>query len=38
MPSVTVERDGPVLLIGLNRPDKLNAVDLQTIDELGAAY
>lgn len=35
---VTVERDGHVLLIGLNRPEKRNAVDLATIDELGAAY
>jgi enoyl-CoA hydratase/carnithine racemase len=37
-PRVTVERDGHVLLIGLNRPRKFNAFDLQTIDELGAAY
>jgi enoyl-CoA hydratase len=35
---ITVERDGHVLLMGLNRPMKFNAFDLQTIDELGAAY
>jgi enoyl-CoA hydratase/carnithine racemase len=37
-PRVTVEQDGHVLLIGVNRPDKRNAFDLATIDELGAAY
>lgn len=37
-PRVCVERDGHVLLIGLDRPRKLNAFDLQTIDELGSAY
>lgn len=35
---VTVARDGHVLLIGVDRPDKRNAWDLQTIRELGAAY
>jgi enoyl-CoA hydratase/carnithine racemase len=35
---ITVERDGHVLLIGLNRPRKFNAFDLRTIDELGKAY
>jgi enoyl-CoA hydratase/carnithine racemase len=35
---VTVERDGHVLLMGVNRPEKRNAYDLATIDELGAAY
>jgi len=35
---VTVERDGQVLLIGVNRPAKHNAFDLATIDALGAAY
>lgn len=35
---VTVERDGHVLLMGVNRPQKRNAWDLATIDELGAAY
>ena len=35
---VTVERDGHVLLIGLNRPAKRNAMDLRTIDEFAAAY
>ena len=37
-PRVTVERDGHVLLMGINRPDKYNAFDLATIDELGVAY
>jgi enoyl-CoA hydratase len=35
---VTVESDGQVLLIGVNRPEKRNAWDLQTIGELAAAY
>jgi enoyl-CoA hydratase len=35
---VTLERDGAVLLIGINRPEKRNAFDLQTIAELAAAY
>lgn len=37
-PRVTVERDGHVLLIGLNRAHKRNAMDLRMIDELAAAY
>ncbi len=37
-PRVTVERDGHVLLMGVNRPEKRNAWDLATIDELAAAY
>lgn len=37
-PRVTLERDGHVLLMGINRPEKYNAFDLATIDELGAAY
>lgn len=37
-PTVTVEQRGQVLLIGLNRPDKLNAFNLQMIDELAQAY
>jgi len=35
---VTVQRDGHVLLIGINRPAKRNAFDLATIEALGAAY
>jgi enoyl-CoA hydratase len=35
---ITVERDGHVLLMGVNRPEKRNAFDLQTIRELAAAY
>ncbi|HWH31375.1 MAG TPA: crotonase/enoyl-CoA hydratase family protein [Egibacteraceae bacterium] len=35
---ITVERDGHVLLIGVNRPEKRNAFDLQTIAELSQAY
>lgn len=35
---ITVERDGHVLLIGVNRPEKRNAFDLQTIREFAAAY
>jgi enoyl-CoA hydratase len=36
--TITVERDGHVLLIGVDRPDKRNAFDLSTIEQLGAAY
>lgn len=35
---VTVERDGHVLLIGVNRPAKRNAFNLAVIDALGGAY
>jgi enoyl-CoA hydratase len=35
---ITVERDGHVLLIGLNRPEKRNAADIQLLRELSAAY
>lgn len=38
MSRITVERDGHVLLMGVNRPEKRNAFDLQTIRELAAAY
>lgn len=37
-PRVTVERDGALLLIGLNRPDKRNAADLRMLRELSLAY
>ena len=35
---ITVERDGHVLLIGVNRPAKLNAVNLAAMDALCGAY
>lgn len=35
---VTTELDDHVLMIGINRPAKLNAFSLRLIDELGAAY
>jgi len=35
---VTVEQQGHVLLIGINRPEKRNAFDMETIDALAAAY
>jgi enoyl-CoA hydratase len=35
---VSVERDGQVLLIGLNRPEKRNAADLRMLQELSLAY
>jgi enoyl-CoA hydratase len=38
MARVTVERDGHVLLVGINRPEKRNAFDLAMIDELASAY
>jgi enoyl-CoA hydratase len=37
-PRVTVDRDGHLLLIGLNRTDKRNAADLQLLQELSLAY
>ena len=37
-PTVTVERDGHVLLMGLNRPEKRNAFNLQMLRELSEAY
>ena len=38
MTRITVEADGHVLLIGVNRPEKRNAFDLATIAELAQAY
>ncbi|HEY0458361.1 MAG TPA: crotonase/enoyl-CoA hydratase family protein [Pyrinomonadaceae bacterium] len=35
---ITVERLGAVLLIGLNRPAKRNAFDLEMLDQLALAY
>lgn len=35
---VTVERDGHVLLIGVNRPEKRNAWNLAVIDAMSQAY
>ena len=37
-PSILVERRGHLLLIGLNRPDKLNAFDPEMIRQLANAY
>ena len=37
-PRVTVDRDGHILLIGFNRPDKRNAADWQLLTELSLAY
>lgn len=37
-PKVLVERRGHLLLIGLNRPDKLNAFDPEMIRQLSDAY
>ena len=35
---ITVREQGHVLLIGLNRPEKYNAMNLEAIDLLGKAY
>jgi len=35
---ITVERDGHILLIGFNRPEKRNAADHQLLQELSLAY
>ncbi|WP_344415760.1 crotonase/enoyl-CoA hydratase family protein [Pseudonocardia ailaonensis] len=37
-PVVTVERRGHLLLIGLNRPEKRNAFNLELMDQLAQAY
>lgn len=37
-PRVTVERDGHLLLIGLDRPDKRNAADVAMLEQLSLAY
>jgi enoyl-CoA hydratase/carnithine racemase len=36
--TLTIERRGHVLLVGLNRPEKRNAADLQLLHELSLAY
>jgi enoyl-CoA hydratase len=35
---VSVHHEGHVLRIGLNRPDKRNAFDLEMLEQLAAAY
>jgi enoyl-CoA hydratase len=35
---IKVERRGHVMMIGINRPDKANAMNLQSIKELSSAY
>lgn len=37
-PTVTLERDGHVLLMGLNRPEKRNAFNAAMLEELSFAY
>lgn len=37
-PRITLDRDGHVLLIGFNRPEKRNATDFQMLQELSLAY
>jgi enoyl-CoA hydratase/carnithine racemase len=36
--TITVDRDGHVLLIGVNRPEKRNAFDVEMLGGLAAAY
>lgn len=38
MERITTQRDGAVLLIGLNRAEKRNAADMQLLHELALAY
>ncbi|WP_020659367.1 crotonase/enoyl-CoA hydratase family protein [Amycolatopsis benzoatilytica] len=38
MSTVLVDRDGPVVTIGINRPERRNAVDRPTADALTAAF
>jgi enoyl-CoA hydratase len=35
---ITIERKGHILLIGLNRPGKMNAFDVDMYLELAAAF
>lgn len=35
---ITLDRDRHVLMIGINRPEKRNAFDLESLDALAAAY
>lgn len=35
---ISVEKRGHILLIGLNHPDKLNAFDVEMLEQLAAAY
>lgn len=35
---ITIETRGYVLLMGLNRPEKRNAFDLEMYEELASAY
>ncbi|MBX3095062.1 MAG: crotonase/enoyl-CoA hydratase family protein [Cryobacterium sp.] len=35
---ITIERDGHVMLIGFNRPEKRNAADIRLLHELALAY
>lgn len=37
-PRITLERRGHIFLIGLNRPEKLNAADMALLTELSLAY
>lgn len=37
-PRITLETRGSILLIGLNRPEKLNAADMAMLSELALAY
>ncbi|ALE16224.1 Enoyl-CoA hydratase [Altererythrobacter epoxidivorans] len=36
--TIIVERDGPLMTITLNRPDRLNAMPPQMADEIGSAF
>ena len=38
MSSVLIERDGPVLIVTINRPERRNAVDLATAEALFSAF
>ena len=38
MPSINVHHDGPVTIVEINRPEKRNAVDRNTAEELAKAF
>ncbi|MCP4390510.1 MAG: enoyl-CoA hydratase/isomerase family protein, partial [Gammaproteobacteria bacterium] len=35
--TIVLDQQGPVALLGLNRPDKLNAINAPMIDEINLA-
>jgi enoyl-CoA hydratase/carnithine racemase len=38
MPKITTEKRGHLMLIGVNRPEKMNAFDIEMLDQFAAAF